>query len=54
MKTKTRKPCCVSTNKIIFWSIAGYAAYITALYIWRKPACEFADRICQNFSETQR
>ncbi len=49
----SKKRKCVPVDKIWFWSIAGYAAYSLALYIWRKPACGHVERICHRVNEDQ-
>ncbi len=41
---------CIKTDSIIFWSLAGYAAYLAILYVYRKPACEYAQKICARVS----
>ncbi len=51
MKRKTKIRRCIPTSKILFWTVAGYAAYVTALYIWKRPACEYAKKLCESVGE---
>lgn len=46
-KRKTKKKTCISPGKIVFWTVAGYVAYTALLYWQRRPACEYAAKLCQ-------
>lgn len=50
-KSKTKKSQCISPNQIIFWTVAGYAAYTALLYWQRKPACEYAAQLCAQVNQ---
>ncbi len=47
----SKKKKCISSSDIWFWSLAGYAAYVTLLYIYRKPACEYAAKLCDQVNK---
>lgn len=42
---------CIPVDSVIIWSAAGYAAYLLALYIWRKPVCQFTEQLCRKANE---
>lgn len=45
---------CIPVDRLVFWTIAGYAAYALALYLLRKPACAYATKLCDKISTEDR
>lgn len=50
MKSKKKK--CFTSDQIWFWTVAGYIAYTAVLYAYRKPACEYAAKICSQANQS--
>ncbi len=45
---------CIPVDRIVFWTIAGYAAYSVALYVLRKPTCQFVTKVCDKVAAEGR